>query len=92
MVLNLSHGTDMAVAENSMKNDEHLLLSATLQWRFPPCWQGSQTIGQVHKELFQSNSRSSYGCVTKEVIDRLVYKLQLLLERSRGTDRQRAKV
>lgn len=58
----------MAAAENCIKSDEHLLPSATLKWRFPPCWQGALTIGQVHKMPFQSNSRSSQGCVTQEVI------------------------
>lgn len=54
--------------------------------------------GQVHRELFQSNSRSSEGCVTEEVIDRLVYKLQLLLlvwsrqTESKGLKRKKRKI
>lgn len=46
--------------------------SAILQWNFPLCWQGSQTSGQVHKVLFQSNRRSSYGHLIQEVIDRFI--------------------
>lgn len=47
---------------------------------------GNATSGQVHRVLSQSKSRSSYGGVTEEVTDQLVYKLQLLLEWSRQRD------
>lgn len=71
MTVNLSHRIDMAVGENSIKTDSHQHGQPHYSKDSHPAGKALELVDKCTRCSFQSN-RSSYGCVTQEVIDRLV--------------------